>query len=249
MPAPSSLSRRFGVSPEPPPPVPAPSVIVVFLRGGADGLGLVAPVEDAAYRRLRPTLSMGRPGSAGGARMLDDRFALHPKLEALRPAWDAKELAIVHAVGSDDETRSHFEAQDRMERGPAGEGLEASGWIARLVRQEVTVQGLRAVAVGERRPESLRGARDTAVIRTLEEYAIQRERDVAYETALRSLYAEVDRRPVGEAGLRTLDHLDQVWRVAHGGALAGRRPGLGYPDHPAARRLRESIRLLRAGLG
>ncbi len=246
---PPALRRHLGITTEAPPPVPAPAAIVVFLRGGADGLGLVAPVEDPAYRRLRPTLTLRGAGSPGAARMIDGRFALHPGLEPLRAAWEAEELAIVHAVGSDDQTRSHFEAQDRMERGPAREGLQASGWIARLLRQQTGGLGLRAVAMGEQRPESLRGAPDTAVIRTLEQYAIQRERDPGYESALRAMYEEWSGHAVGEAGLRTLDHLEQVGRTANAGALAGRRLGLGYPDHPAAHHLRESIRVLRAGLG
>ena len=102
------------------------TLVVIFLRGGADGLTLVAPVADDAYQRARPTL---RVRERDGVR-LDDVFALHPRLAPLAPLWSSGELAIIHAVGSEDATRSHFEAQDLMEHG----GTSAGGWLGRFLR-------------------------------------------------------------------------------------------------------------------
>ncbi len=81
-------------------------LVVVFLRGAADGLELVPPIGDDAYYRARPLLGR-RPADALA---LDGLFGLHPRLAPLRSAWDEGELAIVHAAGSEDASRSHFEA-------------------------------------------------------------------------------------------------------------------------------------------
>ena len=87
------------------------TLVVVFLRGGADGLALVPPIGDDAYHLARPTLGV----RARDAIRLDDRFSLHPRLAPLAPLFHDGTLGVVHAVGSDDTTRSHFEAQDLME--------------------------------------------------------------------------------------------------------------------------------------
>src|SRR5258707_1366434 len=92
-----------------------PVLLCVFLRGAADGLNIVVPHAEPEYYRLRPSIAVPRPGEKGGAIDLDGRFGLHPRLEPLKAAFDAKELALVHAVGSPHPTRSHFEAQDYME--------------------------------------------------------------------------------------------------------------------------------------
>jgi uncharacterized protein (DUF1501 family) len=130
------------------------TVVVVFLRGGADGLSLVAPVHDDDYQRARPTLAV-KPGSG---HRLDDRFTLHPRLAALGPWFDAGKLSVIHACGSDDETRSHFYAQDLMDHGGT---TVAGGWLGRYLRQ---LQGrgglgfLEAVTIGSAVGECLRGA-------------------------------------------------------------------------------------------
>lgn len=108
-------------------------LVVVMLRGAVDGLNVVAPVADAEYARLRPTIGLALPGSAGGALGLDGYFGLHPALAPLLPLWDAKRLAFVHASGSPDPTRSHFDAQDYMESATPGVKSTPDGWMNRLV--------------------------------------------------------------------------------------------------------------------
>src|SRR5687767_15988734 len=94
------------------------TLVTVFLRGGADGLSLVAPLEDDAYHRARPRLGLKRDKALA----LDGFFGLNPLLGDLHPAWKDGDLAIIHAAGSEDQTRSHFEAQDIMEHGGVGAG-------------------------------------------------------------------------------------------------------------------------------
>lgn len=108
-------------------------LVVVMLRGAVDGLNVVAPVGDANYLQLRPTIGLSAPGSEGGALDLDGYFALHPALAPLLPLWQQKKLAFVHASGSPDPTRSHFDAQDYMESATPGVKNTPDGWLNRLV--------------------------------------------------------------------------------------------------------------------
>ncbi len=108
-------------------------LVVVMLRGAVDGLNVVAPVGDENYLRLRPTIGLALPGMDGGALDLDGYFGLHPALAALQPLWRDKTLAFVHASGSPDATRSHFDAQDYMESATPGRKTTPDGWMNRLV--------------------------------------------------------------------------------------------------------------------
>lgn len=126
------------------------SLIVVFLRGGADGLALVPPVGEDAYHRLRPLTGL----AAGLGTPLSGPHVLHPDLAALAPWWHAGQLSIVPAAGTPDATHSHFSAQDFLEHGGAN---VAGGWLGRWL-QSGTREPLSAIAVGHAVPESLRGA-------------------------------------------------------------------------------------------
>lgn len=108
-------------------------LVVVMLRGAVDGLNVVAPVGDENYLRLRPTIGLAAPGMEGGALDLDGYFGLHPALASLQPLWQHKKLAFVHASGSPDATRSHFDAQDYMESATPGRKNTPDGWMNRLV--------------------------------------------------------------------------------------------------------------------
>ena len=108
-------------------------LVVVMLRGAVDGLNVVAPVGDDNYLRLRPTIGLAAPGTEGGALDLDGYFGLHPALASLQPLWQQKKLAFVHASGSPDATRSHFDAQDYMESATPGRKNTPDGWMNRLV--------------------------------------------------------------------------------------------------------------------
>ena len=108
-------------------------LVVVFLRGAVDGLNVVIPYTDQNYHAMRPTIAIPRPGQAQGALELDGRFGLHPALQSLMPLWKERSLAFVHASGSPDETRSHFEAQAYMESGTPGVKITQDGWMNRVL--------------------------------------------------------------------------------------------------------------------
>jgi len=133
-------------------------LIVIMLRGAVDGLNVVAPVADQNYLRLRPTIGLGMPGTEGGAIDLDGYFGLHPALSMLQPLWQQKKLAFVHASGSPDPSRSHFDAQDYMESGTPGRKNTPDGWMNRLV---TVLPGAstpsRALSIGPVMPRILAG--------------------------------------------------------------------------------------------
>ncbi len=108
-------------------------LVVVMLRGAVDGMNVVAPVGDPNYRVLRPTIGLEAAGAEGGVLDLDGYFGLHPALAPLMPYWERKQLAFVHASGSPDATRSHFDAQDYMESATPGRKNTPDGWLNRLV--------------------------------------------------------------------------------------------------------------------
>jgi uncharacterized protein (DUF1501 family) len=108
-------------------------LVVVMLRGAVDGLNVVVPYDDQAYYDSRPTIAIQKPGADNGALRLDGRFALHPALSSLMPLWDAKKLAFIHAAGSPDPNRSHFDAQQYIENGTPGRASTADGWMNRTL--------------------------------------------------------------------------------------------------------------------
>jgi uncharacterized protein (DUF1501 family) len=108
-------------------------LVVVFLRGAVDGLNVVVPYDEADYYNLRPNIAIARPRKNGGALDLDGRFGLHPALASLESLWKEKSLAFVHASGSADESRSHFQAQAYMESGTPGVNTTPDGWMNRVL--------------------------------------------------------------------------------------------------------------------
>ena len=107
-------------------------LITIFQRGAVDGLNMIVPHGERAYYTARPTLAIARPGGSSDAAVdLDGFFGLHPRLAPLKPFFDARQMAIVHACGSPDGTRSHFDAQDYMESGTPGVKSTPDGWLAR----------------------------------------------------------------------------------------------------------------------
>lgn len=112
-------------------------LVVVMLRGAVDGLSVVAPYQDAAYYQRRGTIALPRPGTDGGLIDLDGRFGLHPALAPLQPLWARGRLGFVHACGSPDPTRSHFDAQHYLETAVLAKASRDDGWLNRLAAQLV----------------------------------------------------------------------------------------------------------------
>ena len=137
-------------------------LVVVFLRGAIDGLSVVIPYREPTYYTDRPTIAIAPPGQPNGALDLDGQFGLHPALAPLLPLWHQKSLAFVHACGSRDETRSHFDAQDYLESGTPGVKTTRDGWMNRLLGVISDQNPIQAVSVGATTPRILLGNRAVA---------------------------------------------------------------------------------------
>lgn len=165
---------------------PARRMIVVFLRGAVDGLSVVLPHQEAAYYDVRPHIRIPQPGKPGGAIDLDGRFGMHPAMAALKGLFQDKRLAFVHACGSPDPTRSHFEAQDYMEIGVPGSHAGLDGWMNRLLRElpgpHTATSG---VCLGDSIPRILSGPVPIA------NFAIGRGRDVLDHPAVEASFAQL----------------------------------------------------------
>lgn len=135
-------------------------LVVVMLRGAVDGINVVVPYREDAYYAARPTIAIKQPGSGEGAALALDGsdFALHPALAALLPLWRERQLAFVHATGSPDPTRSHFDAQLFIENGTPGARATSDGWMNRLLAAMPGAhKPTEAMAVGPTVPQILRG--------------------------------------------------------------------------------------------
>jgi uncharacterized protein (DUF1501 family) len=146
-------------------------LVVVFLRGAVDGLNVVVPYSEQEYYELRPSIAIARPGQNGGALDLDGRFGLHPALSSLVPLWKERSLAFVHAAGSPNESRSHFEAQAFMESGTPGVSTTQDGWMNRVLAALPGKHApTEAVNFGKTTPKILGGAMPVASISGHGEY-------------------------------------------------------------------------------
>src|SRR6266550_3795036 len=135
-------------------------LIAIFQRGAVDGLSVVVPHGESEYYRARPTIAIPRPnGDDAAAIDLDGFFGFNPKLQPLKPLWDRRELAIVHACGSPDSTRSHFDAQDYMESATPGIKSTSDGWLNRYLqaRRLEAATPFRAVSLTPQLPRMLQG--------------------------------------------------------------------------------------------
>jgi len=227
-----------------PSPTGRPLLVHVFLRGGADGLSLVPPYADADYARYRPTLGLADPDTAGGALDLDGFFGLHPALSGLHTLWSQGGMSVLHAVGTEDESRSHFEAQDLLEHAPAPGQDTGSGFLARHLRLRArtdTLGPLTAVAFSRTVPELLRGAPSVTVLESLQE--LPRGPEPGLAAGLGALY-DADSSALGRAGERTLHALDDLERLRTAEPLPG-----AWPDSLFGRQLRDLATLVHHDVG
>ncbi len=139
-------------------------LIVIFLRGAVDGLNIVVPYRETDYYESRPTIALAPPGKPNGLLDLDGQFGLNPALASILPLWQQGNLAFIHSAGSPEASRSHFEAQDTMERGtPDGKRVQ-SGWMNRLLSSLSSNHPIQAINVGNVTPKILSGRMSVATL-------------------------------------------------------------------------------------
>ena len=222
-------------------------LVAVFQRGGVDGLSMVIPHADPAYFAARPGIALQPPRRSDRewAIDLDGFFALHPALAPLTPFWEARTLAVVHACGSPDATRSHFDAQEYMETGTPGIKSTPDGWLARAVRaRPAAASPLRAVSMGSSLPRILRGGTGVVSMQTLGDFGVHQ---ASARQGFELLYGPGGPDPLSRAGREAFESVKLLERV-----LAPRSSPAGGAEYPRGRfgdSLRQIAQLIRADIG
>jgi uncharacterized protein (DUF1501 family) len=224
-------------------------LVVIFQRGAADGLNIVVPHGEAAYYAMRPTIAIPKHDVVD----LDGFFGLHPAMSALKPLWDARHLAIVHAAGSPDSTRSHFDAQDFMESGTPGIKSTEDGWLNRALVSSTPASGqsaaFRAVALGTSLPRILSGSAPAIALGNLADFGVAPRNPQAQPLAntFEGMYAQSVDAVLHGTAQETFDAV----RMLKTADPSRYRPSAGvlYPKGRFGDALKQTAQLMKADLG
>ena len=225
-------------------------LVAVFQRGAVDGLSMVIPHGDAGYTGVRPSIGLLPPrrGESDRAIDLDGLFAFHPALAPLVPLWENRALAVVHACGSPDTTRSHFDAQDYMETGTPGIKSTPDGWLARAVKtRPASRTPFRAVAMGPALPRTLQGDVGAISMQSIERFDVRAGTDASARQGFESLYEQGVRDLLHGTGRETFEAVKMLRS-----ADASRIPpanGADYPRGQLGEALRQIAQLIKANVG
>jgi len=175
------------------------TLVVVFARGGYDGLNMIIPYgNEGYYFARRPTIGIPAPDDRRAARRgvdLDGFFGMHPTLvdRGWKELFDGGNFAVVHAMHMDDTTRSHFDAMDYMERGTPGKKSVQTGWLGRHLQTMAhrNESPFRAVGMGTMVQPSLRGPVPAVALQSIADFHLQgRQSEVLrFQQHLEQLYA------------------------------------------------------------
>ncbi len=229
-------------------------LLVLFQRGAADGLNIVVPFGEPNYYRMRPTIAIPQPkrGGAEAALDLDGFFGLHPSLAPLVPMFQKSQLAIVHAAGSPDPTRSHFDAQDYMESGTPGVKATEDGWLDRAIGTipEENASPFRAVAMGPNLPRMLWGSTGAIALPDLRQFKVQPQSAAmanVVEGGFEAMYAQSVDHALHGTGAETFEAIDLLKKID----MSKYPPenGADYPKSPLGQRLQQIAVMLKAKIG
>ena len=229
-------------------------LICLFQRGAADALNIVVPHGEKAYYAMRPSIAIPQPSrnAIGGAIDLDGFFGLHPALAPLKPLYDRKLLAAVHAVGSPSTTRSHFDAQDYMETGTPDNKGTADGWLNRYLAVKGTCDEcnlaktpFRAVSMTPQTPRILEGPSATVAMNSLDEFSVRATGSSAER--LEALYRTGTADLVHGTGAEMFDAVKML-RAANPQKYLPQN-GADYPRSQFGLRLLQIAQLIKANVG
>jgi uncharacterized protein (DUF1501 family) len=225
-------------------------MVVLFQRGAMDGLNVVVPFGERNYYQMRPTIAIREPrrGGNAGAIDLDGFFGLHPSLQPLQPLFQKGHLAIVHAVGSPDPTRSHFDAQDFMESGTPGLKSTDNGWLNRALQSmpEEKATPFRAVAFGPYLPRTLQGTTPAVAIADLKQFKMNGPQQTV-EGGFEAMYAQTVDHALRGVGAETFEAIDQLKKINPDAYQP--ENGAQYPKGRFGQSLMEIAELFKADVG
>ena len=229
-------------------------LVFIFQRGAMDGLMAVTPFTDTYLKAARPTLFMDAAKSATGKSLidLDGRFGLHPSMAAFENLFKEKRLAIVHGMGSPNNSRSHFDAQDYMESGTPFNKGTASGWLNRaagLLGHDATP--FRAVSLTSSMPRSFYGDNETIAISNLKDFAIQLKGNSAGANfaakSFEDLYDQTSSSLLNKTGKESFDAVKLLQKTD----VKNYQPanGASYPNSPLGNSLKQIAQLIKMDVG
>lgn len=251
------------------------TLVVVFLRGGMDGLNFIVPFKDDNYYKLRRGIAIPEPGKPNGLVDLDGFFGLHPRAAALAPWFQKGQAVAMHAVGYDRNTRSHFEEQDTWETGVTGNTINSDGWLNRHLLTSEGHGPIRAISLGDSLPRILRGKAPAFAVRGITDLGIfpEKKKDAKESAmqdrigaALEHAYtcdprvhaaameqhgpilkedARSARDLLSQTAATTFEGIEQLRAVTK----QAYEPAAKYPDSEFSKRLQQVARLIKANIG
>ena len=223
-------------------------LVVIFQRGAADGLNIVVPHAEPAYYAMRPSINIPRKEVVD----LDGFFGLHPSMSSFQPLWKQRHLAIVHAAGSPDPTRSHFDAQDFMESGTPGLKATTDGWMNRALHSlppSPDKSAFRAIALGPALPRILTGAEPAVAVNNINDFGVGGRNPNATPIAntFEAMYDQSVDSVLHGTGRETFDAVKMLKSADP--AKYKPAPGANYPPGRFGDSLRQIAQLIKADLG
>lgn len=223
-------------------------LVVIFQRGAADGLNIVVPHAEPQYYSMRPTINIPRKEVLG----LDGFFGLHPSLEPFHPLWQQRQLAIVHAAGSPDPNRSHFDAQDFMESGTPGVKSTDDGWLNRSLNNlphSSPKSPFEAIAMGPSLPRILSGLEPAIAMNNINDFSVGGRNVKGSPTAstFEAMYGHSLDTVLHSTGKETFDAVKMLKSADP--AKYKPAPGATYPKGRFGDSMRQLAQLIKANLG
>jgi uncharacterized protein (DUF1501 family) len=226
-------------------------LITIFQRGAVDGLNMIVPFGERPYYAARPSIAIGRPGSDPQSALdLDGFFGLHPRLAPLKPLYDAGTLAVVHATGSPDGTRSHFDAQDYMETATPGVKSTPDGWLNRYLhaREHEAQTPFRAVALAPQLPRALQGTAPALAIGQIDRFGIRAGQSTEMvQSSFESAYAAAADRVLHSTGREAFDAVRMLKEADP--TRYSPSNGAEYPRSAYGEALKQIAQLVKADVG
>ncbi len=251
---PAFLARTAAAAPDPGSLRRRRVLVTIFQRGAMDALAAVPPIADAGLRKLRPRLYMSAARSAGGGAIHDlgVGFGLHPAFSDLLPLWRERQLAVVHAVGSPDPSRSHFDAQDYMETGTPGRKGTPDGWLNRVAGElGHDATPFRAVAMTAALPRSLYGDHPALAVTDLRSFKVDlpgsRVGSQAAGQGFEALYEKTSQDLLRATAHDTFEAVDTLAKLDVSRYRPA--PGARYPRSALGGSLQQIAFLIKFGVG